>query len=193
MDIGRIIDDLASWQFGLGVIVGYVGRWTLCWARARWLDKHRPRRDGTRHPVPSPNRYYIGLLLALATIGWSLYQIDEQSHRTDQVVAEAHAFAVQVQECQREFNTALRERSRITMENDQQSVNQRTALASWLRDLLFPPEPYASMDREDPRYKDWAINLTGGYYEQIAAAQKEQDRLAEERRDHPLPEPTCGN
>jgi hypothetical protein len=131
--------------------------------------------------------------IAIGVLCWSIFQIQEQAHRTDLVIADARRFALEVQQCQREFNTALKARSQITADNDRLSQVQRTAIASWLHTLLFPPEPYASMSRDDERYKRWAIDITTDYYDILEDAQHEQMANDRERANHPYPEPLCGN
>lgn len=107
----------------------------------------------------------------------------------------ANETADEVQACQREFNQTLRARSKIAEENDRLSVVQRTALGDWLRALLFPPADIANLresNPNDPRVQTWSFAITRHYSDIIEKAQREQAVNFEERRHHPLPDPTCG-
>lgn len=100
--------------------------------------------------------------------------------------------AQEVQDCQREFNTALKARAKITSENDELSQDQRRIVFTWIHNLIFPPEPYASMDPSDPRRQTYGISLTIDTEQRFQASLNHQDDLQRERDKHQLPEPTCG-
>lgn len=106
--------------------------------------------------------------------------------------------AAQTQEnanCVREFNQILRVRAQITEDNDHWSAVQRKALGDWLKDILNPPADMLQLRRQDPndpRYQQWAFDTTEHYSVIIQQAQTEQDENAAERKQHPLPAPTCG-
>src|ERR1700756_1523126 len=106
-----------SWTFVIGWVIGFGSRHLYCRLRARWLDKHHPNPDGTKHRVPTPNRVWLGGLFALAAISYSVYSTQQTADRTDQVISDARTFALQVKECQREFNTAIRFQRRLDQEN----------------------------------------------------------------------------
>jgi hypothetical protein len=100
--------------------------------------------------------------------------------------------ATEVQDCQREFNSALNARARITSENDEVSQDQRFIIYSWIHDLLFPPPPFDVMDPQDPRRQQHALELTMQTDNKFKASLDRQDVLQAQRDSHPLPKPTCG-
>lgn len=106
--------------------------------------------------------------------------------------------AIQVQQnadCVREFNQTLRVRSQISEDNDRWSMVQRKAFGDWLKTILAPPADMLELRRDDPynpRYQQWAFDITEHYSAIIQQAQTEQDQNAAERANHPLPPPTCG-
>lgn len=99
---------------------------------------------------------------------------------------------VQMQNCQREFNTTLKARAKITTENDQLSQDRSLVVVSWIHSLLFPPPPYDKMDPNDPPRQKYALILTLGADKRFRELLAKQDALLAERDRHPLPDPTCG-
>lgn len=100
--------------------------------------------------------------------------------------------AQEVQDCQKEFNQALRDRARITTENDELSQIQRRIVFDWIHDLIFPPEPYAAMTTDDKRRQAYGLALTIRTEHQFKESLKRQDELQLQRQRSPLPDPTCG-
>lgn len=98
----------------------------------------------------------------------------------------------EVQDCQKEFNAALQARAQITSENDELSQTQRRIVFNWIHDLIFPPEPYASMNPNDPRRQQFGLSLTINTEREFQASLNRQDELQKARDQHPLPDPTCG-
>lgn len=101
--------------------------------------------------------------------------------------------ATQAKECQEEFNRALTARAKITSENDDLSETQRLIVFTWMHDLIFPPEPYASMPTDDPRRQAYGYTLTINAERTFQASLDRQNELEKEREKHPYPDPTCGN
>lgn len=114
--------------------------------------------------------------------------------------------AQEVQDCQREFNSALKVQAQVGAENDALSMQQRQQLArandatsEWLHDILFPPAEVLINGRQGPVYEKWGVERTQAYFDTIADIKRElnlttAEQLANETRraQHPLPEPTCG-
>lgn len=100
--------------------------------------------------------------------------------------------AQEVQDCQREFNQALRSRVRISNENDEISQTQRRILFDWIHNLIFPPPPYDRMVTNDPRRQDYGLTVTINTESALKRSFARQDELQAERDSHPLPDPTCG-
>lgn len=101
--------------------------------------------------------------------------------------------AQEVQDCQREFNSALKARAQITSENDELSQAQRRIVFNWIHALIFPPAPYNSMATDDPRRQAYGYTLTIDTEHQFQASLDRQDELQVQRDRNPLPaDPTCG-
>jgi hypothetical protein len=100
--------------------------------------------------------------------------------------------AVEVQRCQVEFNEALRARAKITTENDEASQDQRRIIFDWIHDLIFPPEPFSTMDTNDRRRQEYGITRTIQTEQAFQKSLAKQDVLQRQRDEHPYPDPTCG-
>lgn len=190
--ISDVFGNLISWQFVVGLIVGFTLHRGYAYGLAAWRNRHRPLPGGRKWHADGVNSNWIARFIAVGVILYSLVQMHATAQRTDAVINDARTFSAEVQDCQRQFNEALRARSAITTENDELSQIQRTALADWLHDLLFPPPDMVKLGRTGPEYNKWALDLTQHYYGIIADAQRKQDENNRERAAHPLPEPTCG-
>jgi hypothetical protein len=188
----NILTQLMSWPFTVGLFIGYGGRLLFCRYKVYWLDRYRPLQDGFRREAPRVNRTWIGALLALAMVAWSIYQIEVTAHRTDRVTDDAKAFSAQVQACQKDFNNALRWRTQIQSENDALAARDRAALRQWLATLLNPPPDIKQLDPNDPIRQAWGIGVTENYMSWARTIEEQRQHNEDERRAHPLPEPTCG-
>lgn len=104
----------------------------------------------------------------------------------------AEETAADAKECQEQFNRALHVRSQITSENDELSQTQRRIVFDWIHNLIFPPEPFASMPTEDPRRQSYGYTLTINTERTFQASLDRQEELQKEREQHPYPDPTCG-
>lgn len=100
--------------------------------------------------------------------------------------------AEEVQQCQREFNDALRARARITAENDELSQAQRRIIFDWIHALLNPPPPINTLETNDPRRQQYGLELTADTERLFRMSLARQDQLQTERERNPLPDPTCG-
>lgn len=96
-------------------------------------------------------------------------------------------------DCVREFQQVLRERAKVTSENDQLSIEQRKLLYDWIHELLFPPPDIAKLPGSDPARETWAIDLTLETDKKFAASLEQQKENDAQRAAHPLPPATCGN
>lgn len=178
--------------FTVGLLIGFWGRHFCLLARAVWLDKHRPNGDGTRHQRPGINRTWVSSLLALVVVGWSIYQIQVTSNKTTTNSEHTDKLSEEVKQCQKEFNTALKERSQIQVENDDLAARDRAALRDWLSTLLQPPPDLAKLPSSDPVRQAWSIGVTQQYMHWAADIEQRRGDLAKKRQEHQLPEPTCG-
>lgn len=152
--------------------------------------------------VPNLGYFTLGVMSAAA---WHLLKARFQ-HRTvvirwqyvaiPLVIGVALNMSIQNQQnadCVREFNQVLRERSRVTTENDQISIQQRILIYDWIHDLLFPPPDIAELPGSDPAREKWAIDLTLETDKKFAASLEQQRQNEAHRTANPLPPPTCGN
>lgn len=95
-------------------------------------------------------------------------------------------------DCVREFNQVLRERSKVTTENDQISIEQRELIYDWIHELLFPPPEIAKLPGSHPAREKWAIDLTLKTDAAFAKSIQQQRENEAHRAANPLPPPTCG-
>lgn len=141
-----------------------------------------------KHKRTVINWRYAGLALGIVAIIFVSIQ-------TQTAYTLAKTTAQEVQDCQREFNAALKNRSAISEENDHWSYVQRTALSEWLRNIILPPPDIAYLRMNDPgnpRVQQWGIVVTTRYSNIVQEAQEKQDAALKIRAEHPLPDPTCG-
>lgn len=157
--------------FVAGFGFAFISRWVYCTVK----------RERLRIPW-----YYVGITIGVFAILITTIQ-SSTAYNT------AKETAQEVQNCQREFNSALQARSKITAENDELSQNQRLILFNWLHDLIFPPAPFDSMQSNDPRRQKYGLNLTFDTERKFRASLNRQDELQAWRDHHPLPDPSCGN
>lgn len=177
-----MFDIFLGWVHGFGTVSGLarflVGFGAAFLLRYLWCKYKQP--DTT---IAWP---YIGIVVGVLVILWSSFQ-------SQQAYTLAQQTALEVRDCQREFNSALQARVKITSENDELSQTQRRIVFNWIHDLIFPPEPYAGMDPNDPRRQQFGIALTIKTEHEFQASLNRQDELQKQRDQHPLPDPTCGH
>ncbi len=95
-------------------------------------------------------------------------------------------------DCVREFQQVLRERSSVTTQNDQISIEQRELIYEWMHNLVFPPPDIARLDEGDPARKEYLqllTEVTDERFAELIAKQREFERV---RSENPLPAPRCG-
>lgn len=194
-----VLETIYSAPFLVGLLVGVIAERSYSHARARWMDRHHPL-DGCKHHTVSPisPMWVAGLVLA-ATLGYVLLQTNNTEERYRQL-------ANNMESCQREFNSALAEQAAAMGQDNTLSRQQRKLLAErsqleseWIESLIDPPPDIAKLPDIDPRRIAWAADVTRIYFGHAAALDKQIDAVSEqqvamdaERRNHPLPDPTCG-
>lgn len=190
---------LYSLPFAIGLVVGIAGMKVYQHAQCKIADAHHPLPGGRRrHPAPI-SRVWVGGFLTIAVLGYVLLQVGQIEQRYK-------GLADNVQRCQVEFQQALVARSRITTENDQLSRQRQDLLQEygratslWLSQLVNLPEDIADLPATDPRSIAWGQAVTRVYSEHALRINsklndigKRQEQLEQDRRDHPLPQATCG-
>jgi hypothetical protein len=137
------------------------------------------------------NWRYAGIAIGISV----MFFVTLQTQAAYSLAAET---SVEVKECQREFNQALKSRALISEDNDRWSAIQRKAIGDWLFEIIVPPPRIQEIRATDPNFSNnpeyikWGLGVTTKYSNIVQKAQKEQDENFEERKGHPLPEPTCG-
>lgn len=175
------MNDVYEWFAGLATIGGFAyftAGFAFAFA-ARWLYCR------FRHQTLSVPWHYIGITIGCSAIMLTTLQ-SSSAYNT------AKDTSIEVQQCQRQFNAALKGRARVTNENDQLSQDRSTVVFNWIHDLIFPPSPYSSMATDDPERQRWALARTVDTDRQFRALIAKQNDLLDERNRNPLPDPTCG-
>ena len=194
-----VLEIIYSAPFLVGLLVGVIAERSYSHARARWMDKHHPLGGRKHHHVAPISPMWIAGLVLAATLGYVLLQANNTEDRYRRL-------ANDMATCQREFNTALAAQAAVMDEDNKLSRDQRKLLAErsqleseWIEHLIEPPPDIAKLSDVDPRRIAWAADVTRIYFSHAAALDKQIDQVSEqqvvmdnERRDHPLPDPTCG-
>lgn len=162
-------------------LVGILAVWV--WERIKLVCIRK--RFGKRMRPPRWNPLVVAV--AVAVMGF-LFIADQNSENARAV----RDLAIQTQRCQKEFNETLRVRGAITADNDRLSLVQRREFATWLHDIIFPPDNIAALPIDDPVRQEWGLTRTAQADAVIRRAQEEQDKNDQERARNPYPEPTCG-
>lgn len=172
------LTGLIAFLFGAGSVRLYY------WVKCNWWNKRHP--DNKRTVSFNP----LIIMWSLIFIATGVIGVQEQ-RTADDVRALAHSTA----ECQIRFTEAITARAEISEDNDKWSYIQRTAIGDWLHAILIPPPDIAELrvkDPMNPRIQQWGIDITRRYNDVIQEAQREQDQNMAERKQHPLPDPSCG-
>jgi len=182
-------------NFLMGMLAGYLLR--LCWV------KHQIK-EGCELTMPTfkMNRRATLVVGVLVILAGTLFT-GVQSWQTDRAIRQ---LTMETQRCYREFSESLEARRSIAAEDAVVSRKQRDAFAAndeamltWLSTLLNPPPDIAALSPQDQRRREWSIGITQEFNKVMASSRsivveaREQERESdEERKQHPLPEPTCG-
>lgn len=176
-----MIDAFYAWFVGLVTIEGFL--YFLTGFGAAYLA--HCARSKMRH-----KRITIPWHIAGITIG--AVALIVMITQTQIAYTTARETAQEVQDCQREFNAALKARSQIAAENDELSQDQRLIVFNWIHNLISPPEPYASMRSDDPLRQQHNRTITIQTDHAFRLSLDRQDVLQDARARNPLPDPTCG-
>lgn len=197
--MSSVLSLLYSLPFVVGLVAGIAGMKVYQHVQCKIADAHHPLPGGRRrHPAPI-SRVWLGGLLTVAVLGYVLLQVSQTEDHYKSLGSE-------MRRCQVEFQQALTVRSKISTENDELSRKQRDLLTEygratslWLSQLVNVPEDIAGLPSTDPRVIAWGQAVTQVYSEhairinsKLDAISKRQEQLEQDRRDHPLPQATCG-
>lgn len=151
--------------------------------RAVLWNKEHPRMRKLNLPKLNAKWFIYGfIVIAIVLSMASTYQIGQEQRR----------LAVATQQCQREFNTALKARSDLNARNEVLRQRDRDALATFVFHLVNVPPDIAALPQGDPGKTAYFGSETETYLKEIVAVQDERNANAAELENHPLPEPTCG-
>ena len=193
-----LLGVLYSWPFAVGLVAGVAGRRLYCYSRARWLDQHAPLPGGEHHNPGHLNRVWVGGLVAVAIMGYSVLKVQETQDRTLELT---HQLAV----CNNEFNEALRARSNISTQDNNLSTQISDirsqiddSTGNWINRLINPPPDIAGLPAAAERRLEWNHDVTVVYFQrtghlrdEIAKIVEQRKALQEERANSPLPDPRC--
>lgn len=100
-------------------------------------------------------------------------------------------FAVDVRDCQRQFNESLIARSELAEQRNALTVRKDDADAAWLSKILAPPSQIAALPPDNPERRAYGLQVTTEWQAELASIDSERDRNDLERMAHPLPSPGC--
>lgn len=199
MPVLYVLENVYSWPFLLGALVG-AGLWILyCRQKARYLDRNQPLPHGQRHAVARMSRQWLAGLCAVLSLGYVLLATDKAETNTERLNR-------QVSNCWSETYQQIKTQERINGENDsivrQQLELQRDydrATSDWLKALVNPPGNLASLPTTDPVRQQYGIDITARYQVRLNELGAKADDLRAKRDDldrqraaNPLPEARCG-
>jgi hypothetical protein len=137
-------------------------------------------------------RFWVSTFIAAFFIIWIGYNTQMARERTEKLAQETTEYAQKTNDCLTQLITVLTARAKLTQDNDDLSIEQRRAIFDLIGEAVTPPAELASLPQSDPRYQAWAKQVTLKYYAILANSQSRQSALIEERRNHPIPDPNCG-
>jgi hypothetical protein len=180
-DLVDLVNNLFTWGFAAGFLVGFCIERAWRWADTWWLNRHA--RDGKRYRVGGINSKWVAGTIVVFVVGLVMVETQRNSNCID------------------EFKVTLVKRSAITAENDRLSIEQRELLADnqraeaeWINSLLRPPRKIDELAPGDPVREAWAVAISEDYFDHadkvnawIKAISDEQRRNDEERARNPAP------
>lgn len=196
--MNSVLHTIYSAEFAIGAVTGAFLMKLYQWWYCRHLDRIHPLPGGVHRHVPGVNVPMLGVMMAVLSLGYVLFQTTETEERYK-------GLADRAGRCPTVFQQNIAARSNITAENDRLSVIQRDKLTEldeltgeWIHRLLYPPPHLANTNLNDPGRQGYTITVTRIYEEaasklrsDISALRDQQSRLAAERAQHPVPDPSC--
>lgn len=185
--IAQAFVNLFSLSGLIAFVGGVVATFLYYWMKDRIADRREPNPDGTKHRTQFKSLLVLWMLVYLV-VGYIALQEQYQADKIRELSANT-------QRCNHEFQAALKARSEAVDETDKWSSIKTKALSDWMHDLLMPPPDIAerrTVNPNDPLVQQWGLKVTAKYDGIIQGAQEQQNASLETRRQHPLPEPTCG-
>jgi len=165
--------------FALGVVSVQV--WQVI--KAKYKDYQDPGHS------PHPFRRINWLYVMIALIWLISIAIGVDNQRTYDY---ARGLARDVQQCQVEFNTALRERNRINEVDKSLSIRWQEATLKYVNSLANQPMNIARLPAEDVRRLVYENSVNDAYLRVITDLEIQRRANELQRQQTPLPEPSCG-
>ncbi|QBP30246.1 hypothetical protein KDW77_gp32 [Mycobacterium phage Pinnie] len=217
--LGDVLSNLLSWSLVVGIAIGFALSKALAVARVCWADKHEPLPDGRRRSrlaaLRIDRRWLIGFI-AVTFLSWSVYTTNENDQANERNAADAAAFALRVQDCQKQLIEAINASRAVTAaneklsaDNDRLSKEERRLLAElgkaqseWLGQLIAPTDPrIAALDPNDPVREEYGFAVSRTFFAKAGDINRRIDAIHDEQaandaarpKTRPaLPEPNCG-
>lgn len=171
--MNNALHQLMSWSLVVGFVLGYFTRYAWCLCHARWLDKYRPNRDGSKHRRPVINATWLGGGMALSAVAFSLYQAQ-------------HARDVTVEQAKSTRTLALG-----VAWDQYYAGKERCALTDWLAKVVAPPQNIFDLHTTDPAYQDWARGVNRGYLTKLDKIGQQRVTTVAHPPNKPPPEMKC--
>lgn len=201
-----ILEHIYTWTCFWSALAGWVARLMFVRSRAKWLDKHEPLPDGSKHRVDRVSKVWLAGAAGLLTLGYVLLTAQKSADQARSNQQHTIELTHKVAQCWSESYQATKAQIRINAENDaisrQQQALQRLfdiASSDWLKQLVQPPGDLAKMDTNSPERQAWGLQVTAQYQAKLNDLGAQSDDLVKqraaldvERKQHPLPETTCG-
>lgn len=185
-----ILDVVYNWVFFAGVVFGAILMRVIQHGQCYWLDRHYPLPNGRKRRVSEINWTMGGALLAVASVGYVLVQVNQAEENTRHVAAQTRALAEQTQECTSDLIESIDRGRAITLEdndvrrqNDDISKYQRELVYEWMHDLIFPPSDIASLPGSHPAREKYALDLTIRTDQLFEQSIKRQRQLDQQQRE----------
>lgn len=201
------MQSLVSWSLLVGFVLGFVANRAFHLLRVFWLERCRPLPDGrhrSKWDAVAVDPRWFAALVAVAFLGWSVFQTQDNATDNARIASDAKTFAAQVQKCQADLIASIIGSRKISADNDRLSQAERDLLAEgsrlsreWLGSLLLPPPDIARLTANDPERQKYTLDRTRTYFDQVGDVNRRIDAVHDEQqrneRERPaLPDPQCG-
>lgn len=193
----HVLQMVYSLPYFGGAVSGAVFWKLYCRQKARWQDRDDPA--GAPHYANHVSRIWIAGLAAVFSLGYLLLTAQTTQDQTLKLTRD-------VARCWQESYQSARKQIEINGENDLISREQQTlqrdydrATSEWLKALVNPPGDLANQPSTSPARQLYGLQLTAQYQADINRMGSQFDVLVNqragldvERKNHQLPESTCG-
>jgi len=192
----HLLGIIYNWSTLVGAIVGLTLQRLECRAKAKWDDKRHPLPGGEKHAVPGISHRWIASTVFVLAIGYVLFSAEkarDYSIRLNNEVVKCWAENYNLAKKRAEINdkdaSLANELSEYRDELEQARTDYTVALTT--------APPFISKDAD--RRVQYLYDITKVYAAQqsrimtkIKDVENRKKQLDQDRRDHPLPEATCG-